>query len=203
MAKITSLDQLKALYPNPTGRTLKKEMRRLDKHSRRFISLSPFLILGTVGPDGLGDVSPRGEAPGFVQVPDDQTLLIPDRPGNNRLDTLTNLLENPAIGILFLIPGVNETLRINGIGEIRDDPELCSGFTVQGKQPRSVLLIRVQQAYLHCAKSLMRSKLWEDKSIVERSVLPTMGEMINDQTGEAGSPESQQDMIARYEKMFY
>ncbi len=126
---------------------------------RRFISLSPFLCLGTSGGGGA-DVTPRGDSPGFVHVLDDQTLLIPDWPGNNRLDSLTNLVGNPNIGLLFFIPGVNETLRVNGTAEITMEPTLLERWTVNGKHPHSAIRVAVREAYLHCAKALMRSRLW-------------------------------------------
>jgi PPOX class probable FMN-dependent enzyme len=127
---------------------------------RRFISLSPFLCLGTSGSSG-GDVTPRGDSPGFVHVLDDQTLLIPDWPGNNRLDSLTNVVANPHVGLLFFVPGVNETLRINGIADVTMEPALLEQWTVNGKHPRSALRVAVREAYLHCAKALMRSKLYQ------------------------------------------
>ena len=151
----------------------------------------------------MGDVAPRGDQPGFVAVPDANTVLIPDRPGNNRLDNYSNILENPKVSLVFLVPGVNETLRINGIAEIRDDADLLEMFSVGGKLPVTVLKVTVHEAYLHCAKALMRSKLWAPEARVERSVLPSMGQMIKDQTNAEGPVESQTVMEARYEKVLY
>ena len=147
---------------------------------RRFISLSPFLCLGTSGPGGA-DVTPRGDSPGFVHVLDDQTLLIPDWPGNNRLDSLTNVVANPNVGLLFFIPGVNETLRVNGVAEITVEPTLVERWTVNEKHPRSAIRVTVGEAYLHCAKALMRSRLWAEDYRIERTELPTYAQMLKDQ----------------------
>jgi len=129
-------------------------MEKLEKHSRRFIELSPFLVMATSRPDGLADASPKGDLPGFVQVLDDYTIAIPDRPGNNRLDSMENLITNPAVGLIFFIPGLNETLRINGTVEIRDDMDLIERFEVNGKLPKTVFVVSVKEAYLHCADAL-------------------------------------------------
>ncbi len=203
MAAITSLEALRAVYPPPTERALKKQLERLDKHCRSFIALSPFLVISSVGSDGLADASPRGDLPGFVKVLDDTTIAIPDWPGNNRLDTLTNILANPAVGLLFLVPGVDEVLRVNGLAELRDDEELRRAFERSGKFPRLAILVRVKEAYLHCAKALMRSRLWDPASRVERSVLPSMNEMIRDQIGGAGPVEPQHEMVERFKKVLY
>lgn len=203
MAKIESIAQLREIYKPAAGRAVTKQLDHLDPHCRSFIGLSPFLALATQGLDGLGDVTPRGESPGFVKVTDDRTLLIPDRPGNNRLDSYTNILENPKVSLLFLVPGVNETLRINGSGEIRDDLEYLKMFAIGDKLPATVLQVTVREAYLHCAKALMRSKLWSSDTIVDRSVLPSMGQMINDQTNSKEPVENQVTMEARYQKVLY
>jgi PPOX class probable FMN-dependent enzyme len=180
MSTVGTVDALRDCYPQPLERSLRKSLTSLDAHMRRFIGLSPFLCLGTSGAGG-GDVTPRGDSPGFVQVFDDQTLLIPDWPGNNRLDSLTNLVGNPNIGLLFFIPGVNETLRVNGAAEITMEPTLLERWTVNGKHPRSAIRVTVREAYLHCAKALMRSRLWEDDYRVERTELPTYAQMLKDQ----------------------
>ena len=165
--------------------------------------MSPFLAISSTGADGEADVSPRGEKPGFVHAIDDKTLAIPDRPGNNRLDTLTNLVNHPNVGLMFLLPGVNEILRVNGAAELRDDPELMQRFVVNGKPPRLVILVHVHQAYLHCAKALMRSALWDERSKRPRSVLPSMGEMLRDQIGPQVEAESEEAAVARYKTQFY
>jgi hypothetical protein len=174
---------LRELYPPPSERAVRKQLAALDVHCRTFIAHSPLLMMGTAGADGSLDVSPKGDAPGFVAVLDDRTLLIPDRPGNNRLDGFSNLVGNPHVGLLFLIPGVNETLRINGRARLTTDRALLEPLAVQGKVPVAGLLVEVQEAYLHCAKALIRSKLWNPASQVERSRLPTLGQMLADQIG--------------------
>lgn len=172
---------LREIYGTPGDLAARKQLDHLDKHARRFIELSPFLVISTQGADGLGDVSPKGDAPGFVAVLDDRTILIPDRPGNNRIDTLGNLTENPGVGILFMIPGVNETLRINGRARVIADTALLTQFAVRDRLPKTGILVAVEEMYLHCAKALVRSKLWTDDYRVERKVLPSLGQMIADQ----------------------
>ncbi len=203
MAKIETAEQLRAIYGFPKGRSVTKEMTRLEKHSKRFIELSPFLVMATSTIDGLGDASPKGDMPGFVHVLDDHTIAIPDRPGNNRLDGMENILVNPAIGLIFFIPGVNETLRINGTVEIRDDEELRQRFAVDGKPAVTVYVVHIEQVYLHCAKALMRSKLWAPESQAAQRPIPPTGEMMKDQTGDAAPAETQAEMEARYAKVLY
>lgn len=172
---------LREIYGTPGELAAKKQLTYLDKHAKRFLELCPFLVISTQGADGLGDVSPKGDAPGFVAVLDDRTILIPDRPGNNRIDTLGNLTENPGVGILFMIPGVNETLRINGRAKVIADTGMLTRFAVRERLPKTGILVEVEEMYLHCAKALVRSKLWEDDYKVERKVLPSLGQMIADQ----------------------
>lgn len=203
MSRIETLADLRAVYRPANGRSVAKVIPSIDAHCRRFISLSPFLLLATGGADGTSDVSPRGDAPGFVAVEDETTLLLPDRPGNNRLDSLENIIARPGVGLLFMIPGVDETLRVNGSAEIRTDPALKARFEVSGKQPLSVIRIQVTEAYLHCAKALMRSELWSTQAQVSRSVLPTMGEMLADHTSGAFKAESQEEMLRRYREVLY
>ena len=194
MSTIATLDELRGCYPQPLERSLRKSLPKLDAHMRRFIGLSPFLCLGTSGPGGA-DVTPRGDSPGFVHVLDDQTLLIPDWPGNNRLDSLTNVVTDANVGLLFLIPGVNETLRVNGVAEVIMEPALLERWTVNGKHPRSAMRVTVREAYLHCAKALMRSKLWNDDYRVERTELPTYAQMLKDQGVTTQSVEDLQASI--------
>jgi len=182
MAHIETVDQLRALYAHPKGLPLKKQLDCLETHSKHFLSLSPFLVISTSAPNGLQDASPRGEEPGFVDVLDVRNIVIPDRPGNNRMDTFSNILKNPRVGLRFVIPGVDETLRINGQAEIRDDAVLIDLFNTQTKKPKSVLLVHVKEVYLHCAKALMRSKIWSNGAQITRDQLPSMNQMINDQT---------------------
>ncbi len=203
MAHIKTLAELRTLYAQPKGRPLTKQLDHLEKHCRNFIAHSPFLVLSTSGPNKMHDASPRGENPGFVKVLDDNRLAIPDRPGNNRLDTYTNILESPNVGLLFLIPGVNETLRINGRAEIHDDPQLLDQFAEQNRKPKTVLIVHVKEAYLHCAKALMRSNLWQEASKVPRDALPSMSQMINDQTQSVAPLETQEEMEIRYQDKLY
>jgi len=194
--------RLRELYPAPNERAVRKELDHLDPHCRRFIALSPFVVLASVAPgeDGPLDASPRGGAPGFVRALDDRTLLIPDAPGNNRLDSLANIVATERVGLLFLIPGIDETLRVNGTARVSDDPTLLASFANERHPPRVVVRVEVRQAYLHCAKAFMRSRLWSAAAQVERSALPTIGRMINDQLGLATPPETQEAMLARYAK---
>ena len=195
---IDSKETLRALYPPAKERSLKKQIGHLDKHCLRFIGLSPFLVLASASKEGLLDASPRGGEPGFVHAPDSATLLIPDAPGNNRLDTLENIIDSGRIGLLFLIPGVDETLRVNGSARLRDESYLIEKFKNEKRVPKLVVEVTVEDVYLHCAKALMRSKLWSADSQVERAVLPTMGEMLKDQTGSQSPPESREQMVERY-----
>ncbi|MFJ5539285.1 pyridoxamine 5'-phosphate oxidase family protein [Vreelandella titanicae] len=194
---IRTTEELYQLYPEPKERALKKQLSRLDRHCQRFIELSPFVVIATGNASGF-DASPRGGEPGFIKVVDDLTLVIPDSPGNNRLDSLKNIVESGQAGLLFLIPGVDETLRINGAAHVSVDEEKLQLFASEKRAPKVVIEVTVEEAYLHCAKALMRSKLWADESRRERSVLPTMGQMIHEQIGRSGSPESQEEMLARY-----
>jgi PPOX class probable FMN-dependent enzyme len=204
MSVITTLDDLRTRYRTATGRAVQKVLGRLEKNARHFISLSPFLIIGSSSDEGPADVSPRGESPGFVHVLDETHIAIPDRPGNNRLDTFENILRNPDVALIFLIPGVDETLRINGKAEIRDDESLLERFEVNGKRPVTVLVVTVEAVYLHCAKALMRSALWLPETLVDRRELPTMGQMINEQIGEnRATAETQEAMAERYRNVLY
>lgn len=198
--RIDSLDALRSLYPPPGERAVRKQLAALDRHCRRFVSLSPLLVISSASAAGRLDASPRGGEPGFVKVADDRTVLIPDSPGNNRLDTLANIVETGRAGLLFLVPGVDETLRVNGTAELSDEPALLELARSERRLPKLVIRIGVEEAYLHCAKALMRSRLWSRESLVDRSVLPTMGRMLNDQSGIVGEPESQEQMVARYAK---
>ena len=196
---ITTHEQLRALYAAPGERAVRKQQAQLDAHCQRFIALSPFCVLASGGGTGaLLDASPRGGAPGFVKSPDAHTLLLPDAGGNNRLDTLSNLLDDPRIGLVFLIPGVDETLRVNGTARLREEALYTDFFTAERQRPKLVIEVRVAEAYLHCPKALMRSRLWSADAQVERAVLPTLGQMIHDQMGLDTEPESQVAMLQRY-----
>jgi PPOX class probable FMN-dependent enzyme len=195
---IDNLDALRTLYPAAKERALKKQIDHLDRHCLRFVELSPFVILASGNEAGHFDASPRGGEPGFVKAPDSATLLIPDAPGNNRLDTLQNIVGTGRIGLLFLIPGIDETLRVNGQARLVDDDAVLLSFRNEKRTPKVVIEVKVEHVYLHCAKALMRSKLWDPASRVERSVLPTMGQMLNEQTGIHTLPETQEQMVERY-----
>ena len=179
---ITSLDALHGLYDAPSERVRLKQIDRLDEHCRAFIAASPFLILATCGSAGA-DGSPRGDRPGFVEVQDDTTLLLPDRRGNNRIDSLRNIVENPAVGLIFLVPGVHETFRVNGRAQISADPALLARFAVDGKAPKTVLVITVQEAFIQCARALVRSDLWNPARHVRRDELPSLGTILAAHTG--------------------
>jgi PPOX class probable FMN-dependent enzyme len=197
MGEIDSAGQLRTLYPAPKERTLRKVLPRLDAHCINFIGLSPFCVLSTVDAEGCPDLSPRGGDPGFVKVLDAGTLLLQDRPGNNRLDSLSNIAERGAVALLFFIPGVDELLRVYGRAAILP----AGAFEVEpgaGRPPTTALRIDVERAFFHCAKALMRSHLWSDEARVERSCLPTLGEILHDQLGEISPLESQEEMIRRY-----
>ena len=199
---IDSKDALRRVYKTPNPRSVKKEIKLLDRHCLRFVELSPFCVLATSG-EGGGDVSPRGGPPGFVKALDAATLIVPDFPGNNRLDSLENIVENGRVGMLFFVPGMDETLRVNGRASIDIDPELRELGTVDGKLPIAVIRIRVEQAYLHCGKALMRSELWNPENHVERATFPSIGEMIKDQINWDGHAETQAEMLERYRETLY
>jgi PPOX class probable FMN-dependent enzyme len=175
--RIDTIEQLEALYGAPGKPSLVKEVDHITPHYRAFIEASPFVALASVGAEGL-DCSPRGDAPGFVQVQDAKTVLIPDRRGNNRIDTLRNIIRDPRVSLLFLIPGIGETLRINGHAAISADPALTESFIVNGKTPRSVLVVTVDSVYFQCQKALVRSKLWDPATRIERSALPSTGRIL-------------------------
>jgi uncharacterized protein len=176
---------LRALFPATHPIALIKSLDHLDKHALAFVARSPFLCIGTQSAMGTADVSPRGDPCGFVQVLDDKTLLIPDRPGNNRLDTLSNIIANPQVGLLFMIPGFDDTLRINGTARITRDPALLARLTVNDRTPTVAIMVSVQEVFLHCAKAFRRSKLWDPAARQDRSALPSLVTMILDQTSVA------------------
>ncbi len=177
MGVLKTEQELRAIYGNPHARSVTKEIPFLNAHYQAFVKASPFVILASAGADGT-DCSPKGDAPGFVHILDERTLALPDRPGNNRIDNLLNIIANPQVSLLFLVPGVGETLRVNGRAEISDDGELLARFAVNGKLPRTVLIVRVDSAYFHCSRALVRSGLWDPSRFVERTRLPSAGDMI-------------------------
>jgi hypothetical protein len=180
---------------DPSELAVRKSITRLDKHCREFIRRSPFVCIGTSNGEGKADVSPKGDPPGFVQVLDDQTLFIPDRPGNNRLDSMSNLVMNPAIALLFLIPGFNETLRVNGQAVIVQDDTLNQQSSINGRTPKVGIQVSVETAFLHCAKAFKRSKLWEPESRQNRKEMPSLGQIIIEQATPAGQSVEQDEVV--------
>jgi len=180
---LTTIEELETIYGEPNERALRKEIPYVNEDYRAFIELAPFLVLATAGPEGL-DCSPRGDAPGFVRIIDEKTLAIPDRVGNNRIDSLRNIIVEPHLALLFVVPGVGETLRVNGRGRISNEAALLESFAVDGKLPRTVLLVDVDAVYFHCSKALARSRLWDPARHVERSRLPSAGSILKRLSGE-------------------
>ena len=200
---IATVEQLEALYGQASGPSLAKEIDHIAPAYRRLIEAAPFVAVATGGPDGL-DCSPKGDAPGFVRIIDDKTLALPDRPGNNRIDGFRNLLKDPRIALLFLIPGIGETLRVNGRASITVDPELMQSFAVNGKLPKSVLLVHVETVFFHCSKAIVRSKLWDEATKIDRKSLPSTGTIIAEVSGgKLGGADYDRAAPERIQKMLY
>jgi PPOX class probable FMN-dependent enzyme len=198
MADLT-LEDLDRLYKPMSPIVKAKVLDRVDKHGATFIGLSPFVVVSAAGPDGAIDVSPRGGEPGFVKLDGERTLYLPDRPGNNRLDVIRSLLAGPGrIGMMFMIPGVDDVYRVNGSVTATDDPALLERFPEFGKLPRILLRVAVEEAFLHCPKALMRSKLWEAEAQIDRSLLPSGAEMVMDQLGMGKPPVSNEVILDSY-----
>jgi PPOX class probable FMN-dependent enzyme len=178
---IESQDQLRRLYDPPLPLVVRKTLERLDEYCETFIARSPFVCVATSDADGRCDVSPRGDPPGFVAVQDPETLLIPDRKGNNRLDSTNNVLASPGVGLLFLIPGIDETLRVNGIGSIVDDQEMLKPLAERGAVPKTALRVTVEEAFNHCGRALKRSSLWDQSTHADRAEIPPIGAWLRDQ----------------------
>ena len=195
---ITTHTQLLSLYPAAQPRALRKELPALDRHCRDFIALSPFVVLSTGNADHELDASPRGGEPGFVKVTSTGELLLPDWPGNNRLDSLQNIVSTGQAGLLFMIPGFDETLRVNGRATLSTEASDLQQCATSRRTPKVVIRLEVKAAYLHCAKAFLRSRLWSPDALVDRSRMPTMGEMIGEQTGLRVEPESREAMERRY-----
>lgn len=195
---IQSEEELREIYGYAKGRAKDKQLPCLEYHSRNFIAHSPFLTISTYAKSGSVDCSPRGGKPGFVKIVNDNCIILPDSKGNNRLDSLVNIIETANIGCLFVIPGVDETLRINGVAKISTSVEHLKLFSEEKNQPKTCIEISITEVFLHCAKALMRSELWSAKSKIDRSRFPSMGKMINDQLSINTPFETQEDMIARY-----
>lgn len=188
--RIASLDDLARAYPNPLApASVFKEIDHVDENYAALIAASPFFVLATVGPEGL-DCSPRGDLPGFVTVRNAKTLLIPDRKGNNRLDSLKNILFDDRIGMLFLIPGYGETLRVNGRAAISCDPELCASFEMAGKLPASVMIVHVEAVYFQCSRAVVRAELWNPNRQVDKRTLPSPGTILRDITARNAAVET-------------
>ena len=201
---IATTEQLEALYSDaPYGPAVFKETDHITPQYRKLIEAAPFAVIATCGPEGL-DCSPRGDPPGFVRVADQHTVIIPDRRGNNRIDSLRNLVRDPRISLLFLIPGVGETMRVNGRARISTDPKLTESFAMNGKVPKCVLVVTVERAYFQCTKAIIRSKLWDPKSIVDRKTLPTPGSILAELTdGKMGGPKHDEAAPARIKETIY
>jgi uncharacterized protein len=200
---IENPQQLRELYGKPMERAVKKQLARLDRHCRNFIALSPFLVIASADPSGRCDASPKGDAPGFVRVIDEVTLLIPDRLGNNRVDTLGNLLQHPGVGLIFFVPGVNETLRVNGRASVTTDPELLEPLAVNGKVPRSGILVAAEEVYFHCGKALIRSDLWNPEKHIPRGSWPSLGRIIAEQVGGMDPDEAERQTAESYRTRLY
>jgi PPOX class probable FMN-dependent enzyme len=193
-----SASDLASIYPAPSPRVIAKARPAIDVHAGKFIGMSPFCVLATSGSDGSVDASPRGGNPGFINVAGPNMLLMPDRYGNNRIDSFRNIVEGSGfVHLVFFVPGIDETLRVGGKGRLSVDPGLMASMVEFGKPPRAVLRIDVEEVYFHCGKALMRSKLWAGDTRVERSAMPSIGEVIHDQTG-LGERESQEVVYERY-----
>jgi PPOX class probable FMN-dependent enzyme len=203
MDVVEDIETLREIYGPPNDRSLKKQLSRFDRHCRAFIARSPFLVIASSDPSGRCDASPKGDAPGFVQVIDDETLLIPDRLGNNRVDTIGNLLERPGVGLIFFVPGLNETLRVNGRARLITDPALLEPLAVNGKVPRSGILVAAEEIYFHCGKALIRSDLWNPDKQLRRSEFPSLGRILADQIGGISVEESERLTTESYRTRLY
>jgi uncharacterized protein len=200
-------EDLRSLFPATHSIAIEKCQDHLDKHAIAFVARSPFLCIGTQSPNGSADVSPRGDPSGFVKILDNKTLLIPDRPGNNRLDTQANILTNPAVGLLFMIPGFDDTMRVNGKAKITRDPDLLALMTVQDRTPTVAIVVTVEEVFIHCAKAFRRSKLWDSSQFQNRNEMPSLPKIILDQTTGAPDDEAMKkidaDLEAEYQKTMY
>ncbi|AUP81496.1 MSMEG_1061 family FMN-dependent PPOX-type flavoprotein [Flavivirga eckloniae] len=198
--QIKTESQLRELYDFPKGRSKDEVFPNLDTHATHFIEISPFVVMSTVNSENKLDASPRGGAPGFVKVLSETEIVIPDFKGNNILDSISNIIQTGTIGLLFLIPGMDETLRVNGKASISTDAKYLNLFASENIPPKSCIVVTIEEVFLHCAKAFMRSKLWDDNAKIDRDSFPTMGQMLKDQLGSLEAPESREDMIKRYEK---
>lgn len=193
--QVTSKAELREIFGQPAERVIRKQISALDGHCRDFIAKSPFLLLATSNSNGTCDVSPKGDGPGFVTILDDKTIVIPDRKGNKRIDSFLNIVDNPHVGLLFLIPGVNETLRVNGSAIVVQDEALLNTMIVEGARPQVATVVTVEEAFLHCPKSFMRSNLWDTAGYVDRATLPTLSRMVADHGRPAGRTDEEHERI--------
>src|SRR5215470_3177986 len=200
---IIDLEKLRELYKEPRAAAKLKALDRLDEFCKKFIELSPFFVLASCNDHGHVDASPRGDRAGFVRVPNDHVLLIPDRPGNNRIDTMRNILSNPGIGMIFFVPGFNETLRVNGTAAILQDPGVCAEFTVNGKPALSVMRVSVLEAFFHCGKALMRSRLWDPTRYRDLAAFPSDRRILAEQTKTVSVEESEAYVARSYKERLY
>ena len=194
MSVVEDIREIREIYGYPMERTVKKQLPRLEKHSRAWIAMSPFIVMATCDGEGRCDASPKGDAPGFVTVLDDETLLIPDRLGNNRVDSISNILEHPRIGLIFFVPGLRETLRVNGRAQITTDPALLGPTAFNEKMPRSGILVTADEVYFHCGKAIIRSDLWNPEKHVASSAFPSLGIVIAEQIGQQVEPKEAERM---------
>jgi len=200
---IDDREKLREHYGRVSRTAALKQLAKLDEHCRHFISRSPFLVMATSDALGRCDASPKGDAPGFVTVQDDTTLLIPDRLGNNRVDSLENILANPHVGLIFFLPGYQETLRVNGKARISTDPDLLAATAHAGKPPKSVVVVTVEEAYMHCGKALIRSHLWDPDRHIEKGSFPTLARIVSDQIAETDEADAEAHIADSYRNRLY
>lgn len=199
----TDMDDLRQIYPAPSALAVAKQLDRLDPHAVRFINRSPFLVMATADASGHCDASPRGDAPGFVVVVDERTLLIPDRPGNNRVDSLQNLAANPHVGLIFFVPGVLETLRVNGHAALATDDARLAALAFAERTPKSALVVTVEEVFFHCGKALKRSALWDASRHATQGEIPSLGRILADQTGSIGVKDAEARVETGYRDHLY
>jgi PPOX class probable FMN-dependent enzyme len=198
--KITNTSQLREIYGFPSGRSKDKALKELELHSINFIGSSPFVVISTIDSKGKMDVSPRGGEIGFVKITNNSELLIPDSKGNNRVDSLSNIIETSRVGLLFFIPGIDETLRVNGSAIVSTSEDILNRFTSDSRPPISCIVVNIEEVFLHCAKAFMRSQLWNDETYIDPQDFPSMGQMMKDQLKTTTEAESREAMIERYSK---
>jgi PPOX class probable FMN-dependent enzyme len=203
MTDVTSTEALRAVYPQPNDLAVRKELSFIDRHAREFIARSPFVVIATSDAGGWPDASPRGDAPGFVEVPDEHRLLLPDRPGNNRLDSFQNLMANPKIALIFLVPRRLETLRVNGTARLLTDPEICQRLSVRGKPARSVVEVTATSVYFQCGKSVVRSGLWQPERWPSIDGMATFAEALADQIEGVNATAAEENLAAAYRDRLY